>query len=186
MHDKGLVALIPFLEYLAMLAQGGNVDVRQALKSMEGKDIPAEFARREAKMRAEFQAQLQADKAKRSRHSAGGLLMGALGMGGSQGKMVLSDGTNVSEGLAQGKMMIDMFREIGQKQYQAMDKEIRENGEKWLKEMAEEEKRMQEEQMQSMKKSTFGWFAGGAAAQEAATTAPPAASSPAGTPTEKK
>lgn len=177
--DKGLIALIPFLEYLAMLQQGGNFDVRQALKSMEGKDIPAEFARREAKMREEFQKELQADKAKRGKHSAGGFLMGALGMGGSQGKMILADGTNVSEGLASGKMMIDMFREISRKQYEMMDKEIRENGEKWLKEMAEDEKKLQEEQMKSMKSSAFGWFAGSAAAQDAAHNAPPAQSPPA-------
>lgn len=161
-----------------MLQQGGNFDVREALKSMEGKNIPVEFARREAKLRAEFQKELQAEQGKRGKRSVGGFLMGALGMSGNQGKMILSDGTNLSDGLAQGKMMIDMFREIGQKNYQMMDKEIRENGEKWLKEMAEEEKRFQEEQMKSMKSSAFGWFGGSAAAQEAAHNAPPAQSPP--------
>lgn len=174
--DKGLVSLIPFLEYLAMLQQGGgNFDVRQALKSMEGKDIPAEFARREAKLRAEFNRDLQAEQAKKGK-SAGGFLMGALGMGGNKGQMILADGTNMSEGMAQGKMMIDMFREIGQKQYQTMDKEIRENGEKWLKEMAEEEKKFQEEQMKNMKSGALSWLGGSAAAQDAAHNAPPATS----------
>ncbi|KAF2679957.1 hypothetical protein K458DRAFT_490343 [Lentithecium fluviatile CBS 122367] len=169
--DTGLVGLIPFLEYLAMLQQGGNFDVRQALKSMEGKDIQAEFARREARMRTEYQKELQAEKAKKPKHSAGGMLMGALGLGGAKGGVVLTDGTNLSESMAQGKMMIDIFREIGQKQYQAMDKEIRENGEKWLKEMAEEEKKLQEEAMKSMKTSAFSWVAPTAAAP------PPSASS---------
>ncbi|KAJ4299523.1 mitochondrial inner membrane protein required for protein import [Kalmusia sp. IMI 367209] len=178
--DKGLVSLIPFLEYLAMLQQGGgNFDVRKAIKSMEGKDIPTEFARREAKLRVEFQKELQAEQAKKGKHSAGGFLMGALGMGSNKGQMILSDGTNMSEGMAQGKMMIDMFREIGQKQYQTMDKEIRENGEKWLKEMAEEEKKFQEEQMKNMKSGALSWFGGSAAAQEAAHNAPPATSPPA-------
>lgn len=156
--DKGLVALIPFLEYLAMLSQGGGgLDVRQAIKSFDGKDIPTEFARREAKMREEFNRDLAAEKAKKPKHSLGGALMGSLGIG-KQGGMILSDGTNVSEGLAQGKMMSDLYREIGQKNYEAMDKEIRENGEKWLKEMADEEKKFQEEQMKSMKTSAFSWL----------------------------
>jgi import inner membrane translocase subunit TIM50 len=166
--DTGLVGLIPFLEYLAMLQQGGNFDVRQAIKSMEGKNIQAEFARREAKMRADFQKELQAEQAKKPKHSAGGMLMGALGMGGSQRGMVLSDGTNLSESMAQGKMMIDIFREMGQKQYQIMDKEIRENGDKWLKELEEEEKKLQEEAMKSMKTSAFSWVGGSPAAQAAA------------------
>ena len=50
--DKGLVAMIPFLEYLAMMAATGQpVDVRKVLESMKGKDIPVEYARREAKLR---------------------------------------------------------------------------------------------------------------------------------------
>ncbi|KAL1596363.1 mitochondrial inner membrane protein required for protein import [Paraconiothyrium brasiliense] len=161
--DKGLVSLIPFLEYLAMLQQGGgNFDVRQALKSMEGKEIPEEFARREAKLRAEHLKSLEAEKAKKGKNL--GSFVGALGLGNKQGQMVLADGTNMSEGLAQGKMMIDMFREIGRKQYETMDKEIRENGEKWLKEMAEEEKKFQEEQMKNMKSGAMSWFGGSAAA----------------------
>ena len=36
--DKGLVAMIPFLEYLAMMAATGQpVDVRKVLESMKGK-----------------------------------------------------------------------------------------------------------------------------------------------------
>ncbi|KAF2644547.1 HAD-like protein, partial [Massarina eburnea CBS 473.64] len=159
--DTGLIALIPFLEYLAMLAQGTNLDVRQVLKSLEGTNIPAEYARREAKLRAQFHADLEADKAKRSKPRVGGFLTNQLGMG-KQGNMILSDGTNVSEGMSQGKMMIDMFRDIGRKSYEELDKEIRTNGQKYLKEREEEEKRMMEEQMKSMKSSAFGWFAGGA------------------------
>jgi len=158
--DKGLVALIPFLEYLAMMNQSGNFDVRQAIKSFEGKDIPMDFARREARMREEFNKEIAADRAKRPRHSLGGAVMGSLGLG-KQGGMVLGDGTSVGEGFAQGKMMIDMFREMGRKQYEAMEKQIRENGEQWLKDMAEEEKKFQEEQMKNMKSSALGWLGTG-------------------------
>lgn len=173
--DKGLISLIPFLEYLAMLQQGGNFDVRQALKSMEGHDIPTEFARREAKLRAEHLKTLEAEKGKRGK--VGGLLTGALGIG-KQGGMILSDGTNLSEGIAQGKMMIDMFRDIGRKNYEELDREIRLNGEKYLKEREAEEKKMQEESIKSMKNSALGWFGGGAAAQEAAHSALPEKASP--------
>ncbi|KAF2875773.1 hypothetical protein BDV95DRAFT_485428 [Massariosphaeria phaeospora] len=160
--DKSLVALIPFLEYLAMMSQGSSLDVRQAIKAFEGKNIPLEFARKEAKMREDFNRDMADQKAKTPKHSAGGLLMKFLGMGGSkQGGMILSDGTNVAEGFAQGKMLIDQYREIGQKNYQAMDKEIRENGEKWLKEMADEEKKFQDEQMKNMKTSAFSWLGSG-------------------------
>lgn len=157
-----------------MLQQGGgNFDVRQALKSMEGKDIPEEFARREAKLRAEHMRNLEAEKARKGK--ALGSFVGALGLNQKQGQMVLADGTNMSEGLAQGKMMIDMFRDIGRKQYESMDKEISENGEKWLKEMAEEEKKFQEEQMKNMKSGAMSWLGGGAAASSP--QAPPAAPS---------
>ncbi|KAF2748339.1 NIF-domain-containing protein [Sporormia fimetaria CBS 119925] len=157
--DKGLVALIPFLEYVAMM---GITDVRTALKSFEGKDIPTEFALREAKARAEFQKELEARKAKKPKFSAGNALMGALGMkAGQQGGMTLGDGSSVTEGLEQGKMLSDQIRERGQKQYEAMEKELRENGEKWLKEMAEEEKKFMEQQMKDMKGSMFGFLPGG-------------------------
>ncbi|CAI6334789.1 unnamed protein product [Periconia digitata] len=174
--DAGLVSLIPFLEYLAMLQQGGNFDVRHALKSMEGKEIPAEFARREAKLRAEHLKNLEAEKGKRG-GKVGGLLTGALGLG-KQGGLILADGTNMSEGMAQGKMMIDMFRDIGRKNYEELDREIRTNGEKYLKEREAEEKKMQEESIKSMKNSALGFFGSSAAAQDAANTALPEKASP--------
>ncbi|KAF2013927.1 import inner membrane translocase subunit tim-50 mitochondrial precursor [Aaosphaeria arxii CBS 175.79] len=148
--DKGLVALIPFLEYLAMM---GTADVRQAIKSFEGKDIPVEFAHREAIAREAFNKEMAEQKAKKPKHSAGGFVMGALGLNKPQ-----SDGLGFTEGYEQGKMLSDQIRERGQKQYEIMEKEIRENGEKWLKEMADEEKKFQEEQMKNMKTSAFSWF----------------------------
>ncbi|KAF2726786.1 HAD-like protein [Polyplosphaeria fusca] len=155
--DKGLVSLIPFLEYLAMM----QPDVRQAIKSFDGKDIPDEFARREAKAREAFNKDMAERKAKKPKHSAGGMLMGALGLNAQpQGGMMMGDGKSVAEGFEQGKMLSDQFREQSLKQYEALEKEIRENGEKWLKEMAEEEKKMTEEAMSGMKAGVFGWLGG--------------------------
>lgn len=115
-HTKDLVALIPFLEYVASM---GIDDVRPVLKSFAGHaSIPEEFARRENEARKRFHASLEAEKAKRPRHSLGSLASG-LGIKGSSamgGGMVLADGQSVAEGLAQGKMLSDQIREQGQKQ----------------------------------------------------------------------
>jgi import inner membrane translocase subunit TIM50 len=156
--DKSLVALIPFLEYLATMHHG---DKREALKSFEGKDIATEFAKREAKAREEFNKQLAETKTK-TKGSAGNFVMGALGLKGPQQPtgLMLTTGQSASEAMAQGKMLSDQFREMGQKNYEAIEKEIRENGEKWLKEMAEEEKKFAEEQMKSMKSGVFNYFGG--------------------------
>jgi import inner membrane translocase subunit TIM50 len=173
--DKGLVAMIPFLEYLAMMSQTGTpIDVRQVLKSMEGKDIPVEYARREAKLREAFQRDL-AEQKKKTKASAGGMFMKSLGLDSAQKPgMVLGD-QNISQGMSEGKMMIDMYRDFNRQNYEHLDKQIRENGDQWLKEMAEEEKKMQEAQLKDMKAGAFGWL-GGAAPTSA--TVPGAASAP--------
>ncbi|KAJ4364006.1 mitochondrial inner membrane protein required for protein import [Neocucurbitaria cava] len=173
--DKGLVAMIPFLEYLAMMSQTGTpIDVRQVLKSMEGKDLPAEYARREAKLREAFQRDI-AEQKRKSKGSAGGMFMKSLGLDAPKQGMVLGD-QNISQGMSEGKMMIDMYREFNRQNYQHLDKQIRENGEQWLKEMAEEEKKMQEAQLKDMKAGAFGWLGGNAA--PASATVPSAASAP--------
>jgi import inner membrane translocase subunit TIM50 len=165
--DKGLVAMIPFLEYLAMMSQTGQpIDVRTVLKSMEGKDIPTEYARREAKLREAFNRDL-ADQKRKTKGSAGGMFMKSLGLDAAKPGMVLGD-QNLSQGMAEGKMMIDMYRDFNKQNYEHLDKQIRENGDSWLKEMADEEKKMQEAQLNEMKASTFGWL-GGKAAPESAT-----------------
>ena len=63
---------------------------------------------------------------------------------------------SLSEGFEQGKTYQDQVRERGQRQYELIEKEIRENGDKILKEMAEEEKKMNEEAMKGMKSSITG------------------------------
>ncbi|KAK1910411.1 hypothetical protein P3342_006688 [Pyrenophora teres f. teres] len=65
---------------------------------------------------------------------------------------------NISQGMNEGKMMIDMYREFNKQNYIHLEKQIRENGEQWLKEMADEEKKMQEAQIKDMKAGAFGWL----------------------------
>ena len=154
--------MIPFLEYLAMMSQTGTaMDVRTVLKSMEGKDIPTEYARREAKLRDAFNRDL-AEQKRKSKGSAGGMFMKSLGLDAKNPGMVLGD-QNISQGMAEGKMMIDMYRDFNRQNYEHLDKQIRENGDQWLKEMADEEKKMQEAQLKDMKAGAFGWLGGNAA-----------------------
>lgn len=163
-HTKDLVALIPFLEYVATM---GTEDVRQVLKSFEGQSIPEEFARREQVAREKFQAQLAAEQRRKPKFSLGSIVTGLGVQGGSGGGMVLADGQSVAEGLKQGKMLSDQIREQGQKQYEHLEKQIRENGEQWLKEEAEEMKKLQEAQMKDMKAGAASWFGlGGRAKKE--------------------
>jgi mitochondrial import inner membrane translocase subunit TIM50 len=149
--DKSLVALIPFLEYVA----GMNVeDVRPVIKSFEGTYIPAEFAEREKKMREKFQKQMEEEQKGRP-HRGVGSLASLIGLKPQS----TIDGQSPAED--QGKMLWDQIRERGQKNYEMMEQEIRENGETWLKMMAEEEEKAREEQMKSMKGSVTGFFGAG-------------------------
>ncbi|KAF9884032.1 mitochondrial inner membrane protein required for protein import [Aspergillus nanangensis] len=152
--DKTLVALIPFLEYMAGM---GVDDVRTVIKSFENSDIPVEFAKREKAMRERFENELAEEQKKRPRRGMGNL-SAALGLKSTR---TLDGEQSPSEGLAQGKMLWDQIRERGQKNYEMIEKEIRENGEKWLAEMAAEEEKAREEQMAQMKGSFTGMFGAG-------------------------
>ncbi|KAI5292908.1 mitochondrial inner membrane protein required for protein import [Ascosphaera acerosa] len=152
--DKGLVALIPFLEYIAGV---GMEDVRTVLKSFEGcpnGDIPAEFLRREKIMREKHAAQVAEEQKHKPKRSVSGLAS-LLGMKPTAAGP-LGDATGAGAADAGDKMFLDLIRERGQKNYEYMDKEIRENGPKWLAEMAAEEEKARQMQMQSMKQGFFG------------------------------
>lgn len=155
-------------------------DVRKVLKSFEGKHIPTEFARREAIARAEFNKQIEAQKKKNPHRGAGGIagLGSLLGLKPSNmSLMVMPEGEEApSEAFAKGKMLQDIARERGQRNYELMEKEIRENGEKWLKEEAALQEKAQQEAMSSMKSSFTGWFIPGSSG----------GSKPEETPAEKK
>jgi import inner membrane translocase subunit TIM50 len=154
-NDKDLVSYIPFLEYIATM---GITDVRNVLASFPSdgptSTIPAEFARREALARQEFDRQLAAKPKRRKSIGSLSSLVGIKTEGPIGGL----------EDYEKGKMMQDQARERGQKNYEALAKELRENGEKWLKEMKEEEEKAQREQVNSMKtsmKTTVGSVFGG-------------------------
>ena len=156
--DKELVSFIPFLEYVASMEFN---DTREVLKSFEGSHVPTEFSKREAVAREKFMQQLATEKAKgRGGRSMSGLgsLVGLRSHGSGMDGMEQS----LSEGFAQGKTFQDQVRERGQKTYEMIEKDIRENGENLLKEWAAEEKKMNEEAMKGMKNSITGWFPFGA------------------------
>ncbi|RDW76059.1 hypothetical protein BP5796_06880 [Coleophoma crateriformis] len=160
--DKELVALIPFLEYIHTMQYS---DVRKALKSFEGTHIPSEFAKREAVARKKFQEQMLEEQKKRPKRSGVGFLSNALGIK-SQSMMVDPTEQTPAEAFAQGKMLQDLARERGIKVYENLEREIRENGEKWLKEEAAHEERAKQEGMQAMKSGFTGFFGAGAPPKE--------------------
>lgn len=150
--NKDLVALIPFLEYIAGMEL---TDVRQVLASYEGKDISTEFAKREAQMRAKFNAQMAQSHSKHTKHSIGGLAS----MFGIKNEGMRPDGMmSISEGAEKGLMLHDQIRQRGQWAYEELEKQIRQNGEKWMKEMQAEEEKAKEEYMKGMKSGLTGWF----------------------------
>lgn len=156
-NDKELVDMIPFLEYIHTMQYS---DVRKVIKSFDGKHIPTEFARREAIARKEFNARIQAEKAKHSKPSGVGAIGSMFGLGPSNMSMTAApEGEqNPNEAFSQGKMLQDIARERGQRNYELMEKEIRENGQKWLEEEKIMNEKLQKEAMDNMFGSFGGWF----------------------------
>ena len=150
-QDQTLVQLIPFLEYLATM---GLEDVRPVLKSFEGKEISVEFARREKLLRQKFEAQQAEQRGTRPKRK---ISLGSV----FNTRAPNPDGLQPGEGSGEGKMIWDQIRERGQKQYEALEKRIQEEGPKWLAEQAAEQKRLEEEAMKDMKKGFFGYFRSG-------------------------
>lgn len=152
LNDKELVALIPFLEYTAAM---GLPDTRKVLESFKGKHIPTEFAVRETQARKRWKEHMATEK--RSRRGGIGMIGSALGIKPDQGVSIPGQ-ISLSEGLAQGKMLHDLIREQGQKQYEAFEKQIRENQDQWMEDIKKDEERMREEGMAQMKQGVFSWF----------------------------
>ncbi|KAI5865772.1 NIF-domain-containing protein [Durotheca rogersii] len=176
--DKGLVALVPFLEYIHTMQYK---DVREVLRSFKGYDIPEEFARREAIARADFQRQFESRRPPRK--SGIGALGNLLGLKpGSMSMVVPAEGEqSASEAFAQGKMLQDIARDRGRRNYEMMEREIRENGERWLKEEQQANEKAQAEALSSIKTSFTGWFVPTSAAAPGAAAATAEQSAAAGT-----
>lgn len=129
-------------------------DVRKAIESFKGTHIPTEFAEREAIARKKFEAQLAEERKKRPK-SGLGFINKALGVK----PMPMMEGEqSPAEAFAQGKMLQDVARERGQRNYEALEKMIREEGEKWLKEEAAHEEMAKQEGMKAMKSGLTGFF----------------------------
>ena len=159
--DRNLVSYIPFLEFIGAMVGPtgkGERDTRTILEDYKGTDIPTEFARRTAIAEARFRKKLDAEKAKRPQRSSGflGSLIRTKPHSAEGGQMGFEP--SLAEGLDQGKSYQDLIRERGQKQYEMLEKTIQENGETWLKEMADEEKKQMDESMKSMKGSLTGFL----------------------------
>ncbi|KAI5807130.1 HAD-like domain-containing protein [Geopyxis carbonaria] len=133
--DRELVALIPFLEYIAAL---GVDDVRTAIKSYDGTHIPTEFARREELIRAELRKELGARK---KNPGPPAWLLAILGLKPSPKK----DDGDV-------KTFMDLARERGQEHYLATQKHLEAHKEELLREQQVAEKEMAEQMKTSLNK----------------------------------
>ena len=158
--DKELIALIPFLEYNAGIEID---DTRKVLASFRGTHIPSEFARREAEARKRFDEQMAQERKGRPRRSSGlGFLGSSLGITADKGLMVPPPGEmSLTEALDRGMMLHDRIRERGKREYERIEKDIRENEAEWMRQIKEDEEKAREEGMKQMKQGFFGWFGGG-------------------------
>ena len=134
-------------------------DLRKVLKSFDGKNIPEEYARREAVFREKYQQKMADEVKKRTKPALGGVFSAITGP--PQNRMVDLDGKplpTLADAIAQGKTYQDLVRERGQMQYEYINKQLEENGEKMMQEAAEEDKRLQEEGMREYSKSLSSWI----------------------------
>ncbi len=127
--DKELVALIPFLEYVAAM---GFDDVRPVLRDYEGKNIAQEYARRESIAREDFKRRVAVEEKGRRSTSWALQLLG------------LAPANQPAPQLLQ-----DQQRERGQQGYMEYKKYLEEHG----AQMVEEEKKKEEEMFKGMKTS---------------------------------
>jgi len=134
-NDRELVALIPFLEYIAAL---GVKDVRPIIKDFEGTHIPTEFARREELIREQLRKELKQKKRKSKGPPA--WVASALKM------------TPRADQEEDVKTFMDFARERGQQSYMANQKHLAEHREELLKEQQQAEKEMAEQMKTSLSK----------------------------------
>lgn len=127
--DKDLVRLIPFLEWVATQPVK---DVRPILKSFQGTNVPAEYAKREAIARAQF------EKEWREQQKGGDWAASFLGI--------------KPQTPPTPKMPQDYIREQGQKGYEEFRKYIQEHGAKLLEEEKQREKEIVNEHQFTLNK----------------------------------
>lgn len=145
--DKDLVSYIPFLEFLA--ASGTN-DIRPILAGYTSKDIPTEYAQREARARKLFYES-------KAKEKGGGRLKS-----GKLGALVRPQSTMQQRSELTGKILptydgetyiMDFVRTRGQAAYEEMAENLRVNGEKFLAESEAMEKADHEARKKELKES---------------------------------
>ncbi|KAF8249528.1 NIF-domain-containing protein [Wilcoxina mikolae CBS 423.85] len=134
-NDRDLVALIPFLEYIAAM---GVADVRPIIKDFDGTHIPTEFARREELIREQLRKELGQKKGKKKGPPAW-----ALGLLGMKPKEDMDEDV---------KTFMDLARERGQQQYKETQKHLAEHRDELLREQQQAEKEMAEQMKTSLSK----------------------------------
>ncbi|KAA8914853.1 HAD-like domain-containing protein, partial [Sphaerosporella brunnea] len=133
-NDRELVALIPFLEYLAAM---GVKDVRPIIKDFDGKHIPTEFARREELIREQLRKELGQNGGKKK--GPPNWVLGILGM------KPKDEDEDV-------KTFMDLARERGQQNYLETQKHLAEHKEELMREQEKAEKEMAEQMKTSLSK----------------------------------
>jgi len=133
--DRDLVALIPFLEYMAAM---GVPDVRPIIKDFDGTHIPTEFARREELIREQLRKELGQKKGKKKGPPAWALEL--LGMKPREEK---------DEDV---KTFMDLARERGQQNYRETQRHLVEHKDELLKEQQQAEREMAEQMKTSLSK----------------------------------
>ncbi|KAI5843664.1 HAD-like domain-containing protein [Tricharina praecox] len=134
-NDRDLVALIPFLEYIAAM---GVKDVRPIIKDFEGTHIPTEFARREELIRMQLRKELGQKKTKSK---------------GPPSWMVSALGMRPKDDQEEDvKTFMDLARERGQQSYLTNQKHLESHREDMLREQQQAEKEMAEQMKTSLSK----------------------------------
>jgi import inner membrane translocase subunit TIM50 len=137
--DKELVALIPFLEYIAAMRVA---DVRKIIRDFEGKHIPTEFSRREEAIRKQLRQELGAKNGGRKAKGPPAWVLNMLGM---KAKSENDGGDDV-------KTFMDIVRERGQQSYMETQKHLMEHKDELLDEQKRAEKEMAEQMKTSLSK----------------------------------
>ncbi|KAL7420371.1 mitochondrial inner membrane protein required for protein import [Cryptotrichosporon argae] len=149
--DKGLVELIPFLESVGIFAPP---DVRPIIKAYEGKNIPVEYAKKEAEAKRIAVEEWERTHPTPTAGAGSGFLSSLFGGVSNPGQ----------QRLTQPMTYLEAKRAQAQRIYQEEQKYWADNAEQFKKLIEEDKQR----QLAEMKGSLLGFLGGqsGAAAQE--------------------
>ena len=139
-HDRDLIALIPFLEYIAAM---GVTDVRPIIKDFGGTHIPTEFARREELIREKLRKELGRTTSSDTKRKGGGASAWAFAMLGIKPREDKDEDV---------KTFMDLARERGQQQYIETQRHLAEHKDELLREQQQAEKEMAEQMKTSLSK----------------------------------